>query len=164
MTPSHFKTHAIFYAVAVSIVLGLFRLTSAYGEANLQAPPNINGRYLTSEAPPGCPDATRLVITVQQSGIYLNGALALTQLEPTAEVHRSDHLTLNGRWQEQLTLSGPTNAFVTCNLPAATEVTLQAMAQSSPEASLTGQLNIDSATSWSFTAQRQATPSQQSDH
>lgn len=161
---AHLKTHLIFYGAAVTIVLGLFRLTSAYGEANLQAPPNVNGYYLTTEALPGCPADSRLAITVQQSGIYLNGALSLASLESASNSGSTpEQLTLNGRWQQQQArLTGSTAALADCQIPAA-PVTLQGSITETPPA-FTGQLVLNATPPWQFTANRQAQPTETLDH
>lgn len=181
---THLKNHLIFYAVAVSSVLGLFRLTSAYGEANLNAPRNISGRYLTESAPPGCPPDLRLALTVQQSGTYLNGALSLEP--PQAAVSEASPLppsqfTLNGRWQQQVQLAGSTTAFADCQIPAV-PVTLQgsiseaaspdkttALDQSNlpdqpAHLTLTGELLFDQASPWQFVAKRQTVTSRKTEH
>jgi hypothetical protein len=165
---SHVKNHLIFYIVGVAIVLGLFQLTSAYGEANLKAPPNLNGRYLSAAAPPGCPTDRQFALTIQQSGIYLNGAIELAQAADQAPVPlRPEQFTLIGRWQQQVTLSGSTPALAGCGAPASTvglQATFQPPAASPAAAALVGQLNLDSAQPWSFTAVRQADPAKQSAH
>ena len=168
---SHFKNHLIFYVVAVTTVLGLFQLTSAYGETHLQAPPNLNGRYLSTSAPPGCPTDRRLAITIQQSGIYLNGAAELAQATEKAptEPIQPEQLTLIGHWrQQQVKLAGYSPALSGCS-PANSTVNLAASFQppaSSPatEAALVGQLNLSNTQPWSFTAVQQAAITRQSDH
>ncbi|QFS47250.1 hypothetical protein GXM_04740 [Nostoc sphaeroides CCNUC1] len=43
---NHFNLKSlIFYGVAISSVLVLFKTVTVYGENNLKAPPAINGRY-----------------------------------------------------------------------------------------------------------------------
>ena len=117
--PSHSK-HILFYVTVIAAVLVLFQVVSAYGEANLKAPPNLNGRYLSASAPPGCPEGDRLVLTLQQSGIYVNGTLALeaaslAQNPQNTEATSEEKSSLTGLWkQEQLSLSGETNALTTC--------------------------------------------------
>lgn len=166
----------------IGSVLILFRFTSAYGEKNLKAPPDVNGRYVLTEAPPGCPDSTQLVLTILQSGVYLHGAMhveeAGTEVKADAEV---DKPTLDGHWQNsQVALSGPTAAFATCtaanstpaNSPAADsaaaeDVNIQGkVASSTPDApaTLTGEMTIAGGQPWQFSAERQATAKKSSDH
>ena len=171
---SHVKNHLIFYIVAVAIVLGLFQLTSAYGEANLKAPPNLNGRYLSVAAPPGCPTDRQFALTIQQSGIFLNGAIELAQVaDPMpAKPLQPEQFTLIGRWQQQVTLSGSTLALADCGIASidSIQATFQppvASSIASPIASpaaLTGQLNLNSGQPWRFTAIRQADLAKQNAH
>lgn len=176
----HFKNHLLFYVVAIATVLSLFQLTSAYGEANLEAPPNLNGRYLSATAPPGCPSDRQFVLTIQQSGIYLNGAIELVQAAQAGQAPpaplQPEQLRLIGHWrQQQLNLSGPSPALATCASPAspalpASPIDIQATFQPPPSpstgnhtaaAAITGQINFGSAQPWDFTAVRQAAPTQQ---
>ena len=74
---SHFNFKSLtFYGVAIGFVLILFNLVTRYGEANLKAPARIDGRYRLSIAQlPDCLKSADPVLTIQQSGIYLNGFL-----------------------------------------------------------------------------------------
>jgi hypothetical protein len=165
-TRSHLKNHLIFYAVAVLTVLGLFQLTSAYGEAHLTAPPNLNGDYLSATAPPGCPANSRLRIAIQQSGIFLNGAVELAQTEALDPI-QATALTLTGHWRQQLELTGKAPTLESCGLAdGGHQVHLTAAFQpaSSSPASLVGQLNLGNSQSWSFTAIQQTAAAQQKSH
>lgn len=173
---SHLKTHLIFYAIAVSTVLGLFHLTSSYGEAHLKAPPNLNGRYITDAAFPGCPEESRLAVEIQQSGLYLNAALELTTATATSAEPLPEQLTLKGDWEEQqINLTGPTSALATCpnfangaNLvPIQIQATHQPSAASAP-ATLTGQMTLTSVSNQiqplTFTAIQQANAAKKQEH
>ena len=171
---SHFKNYLAFYVVTVATVLGLFQFTAAYGEAHLKAPLNLNGRYSSESAPAGCP-ASQFAIIIQQSGIYLNGAIELAQpaAQPAAKPTQPAQFTLIGRWQQgkqQVNLAGPGPALAICSAMAtAPTVDLQATFQPpapSPaaEAALVGQITLNSAQPWSFTAVRQVASAQQSAH
>ncbi|NJO39462.1 MAG: hypothetical protein HC769_09050 [Cyanobacteria bacterium CRU_2_1] len=165
----HFKPKSLlFYGTMITTVVILFRITSAYGEANLKAPPNLNGRYISTEAPPGCPASTRLTLDMQQSGIYVNGILRLedssSELTTSSrEMSAQERPTLTGQWkQPQIVLSGETDAFVVCQANSASDasslVNIQGQIQLSNdqflESTFTGQLTLDG-TPWQFTAQRQ---------
>jgi len=166
-----FKNYLIFYIVTMATVLGLFQLTSAYGETHLKAPPNLNGRYLSTSAPPGCPTDRRLALTIQQSGIYLNGAAELAQATekvPTEPI-QPEQLTLIGHWrQQQVTLAGHSPALPVCGTTASTvnvEASFQPPATNpATEAALVGQLNLSNTQPWSFTAVRQVAVTRQSTH
>jgi hypothetical protein len=154
------RTNLIFYTATLLTVLGLFQLTTAYGEANLEAPPNLNGRYLTDAAAPGCPPDSRLALTIQQSGRYLNAALELVNPNQQATAPSPKALSLQGHWRQQIQLTGAAPALATCQQP--TDLALQAMFQpaSSPTnsltpAHLTGQIQLNGQ-NWPFTAQQQA--------
>lgn len=146
----------LFYGGTLAIVILLFRSVTAYGEANLSTPPTLNEHYLSTTTPPGC-EPNRFRLTIQQSGIYLNGAIHLqSESETTAKVSRGpERLTLIGRWQEQLILNGRTSAFATCSfslIDPKQPITLQATLN--PDQSLTGQIRQANAV-WQFTAQPQ---------
>ena len=165
---SHSK-HVLFYVAIIGSVLILFQVVSTYGEANLTAPPNLNGRYLSASAPPGCPEGEQWVLTIQQSGIYLNGSVELksadaAQSAQSAETPSEEKPSLTGLWQPpRLNLSGETDALSACTaggLPSktASAIALQGQVDS---ATLTGQLTYRNAQSsdlqtWQFTAQHQS--------
>ncbi|MFM7426994.1 MAG: hypothetical protein ACKO7W_18685 [Elainella sp.] len=156
------RTHLLFYAIAVSTVLGLFQLTTAYGEANLKAPPNLNGRYLTDATAPGCPSDSRLVLTIQQSGRYLNAALELASANQT-QTPPPQAFGLRGNWRQQISLAGSAPALAACQQP--TDLTLEANVQAnSPDSPrLTGQMQLNNQP-WPFTAQQQAVAAPQISH
>lgn len=170
---SHFHPKTLlFYGTMIGSVLILFRITAAYGEKNLKAPPAVDGRYVSTEAPPGCPDSTRLALTILQSGVYLHGAMHVEEIGAETEAKTTpDKPTLDGRWQNsQIALSGPTNAFATCtaaNSEAKGEVNIQGQIASSASdapATLTGQMTIAGGQPWQFSAERQAAAKKSSDH
>jgi hypothetical protein len=89
----------ILYSCLVLPVVGLFSAVTAYGSANLRAPRKIDGRYLLDQAAlPECMQSTAIALTIQQSGIYLNGSLlpidASEQIAQIAEERPS----LTGQW------------------------------------------------------------------
>ncbi|MBD3883819.1 hypothetical protein IFO70_18815 [Phormidium tenue FACHB-886] len=160
----------LFYVVAIGSVLTLFQVISAYGERYLNAPANINGRYVSTAAPPGCRADDRLVLDIQQSGIYLNGSLLLQADTPPPAVEASseNQLPLTGELQQgQVTLMGKTDAFAACaasprDSHAASEAataTLRGQVAAQPEGLFAGQLSLDNgAQPWQFQAQRQTQP------
>lgn len=159
----------LFYSVTLLAVLLLFRWTTAYGEANLQAPPNINGRYVTTEPPPGCPADRRLMMTIQQSGIYLNGALTLVNATADTTSSTPEQLTFIGRWQPQLSLTGRTQALATCRLddsalPATWKATIVPQPDGALANPIVGELLLEGMPPWQFTAQHQPIRSQSSSH
>lgn len=161
-----------FYGSTLVLVLLLFRWITTYGEANLQAPPNLSGRYMSTTVPPGCPADYQLVLTLEQSGIYLNGDLALEQGQQT--VRSAAHApTLKGRWQKgQIALTGRTSAFATCSTSTDrrnNRVTVQGnlthpSAGDTAEPMFTGQLTLPDAQVWTWAALRQPATERSSDH
>lgn len=106
---SHFSLHSlVFYAVAIGSVLLLFSVVSSYGETVLKAPRLIKGRYtLTAEALPGCLQGQPLDLLIQQSGIYLAGALVRRDAPQQTLQTADEHPSLMGRWDNQtLVLQG----------------------------------------------------------
>ena len=173
MSRSSRSKHLLFYVGVIGIVLVLFQGVTAYGEANLKAPPNLNGRYLSTSPPPGCPEGDRLVLTLQQSGIYVNGFMTLESVKDSQNAQSGDATSeekpsLTGLWKpEQLSLSGQTNALKTCavgSLPGVTGAAIALQGQVT-NTTFTGQLSYESQARngqagnlepWQFTAERQA--------
>jgi hypothetical protein len=167
--------HAAFYGGMVLFVVVLLQAVTAYGERNLKAQPNISGRYVSTTAPPGCPDRDRLVLDVQQSGIYLNVFLMMQQadsIQPT-ETNSEKHPTFTGTWQHpQVSLAGKTDVFAGCTTATAPGTaaiaTLQGEVTAQPEGQFVGQLKLDNGAlgnePWQFQAQKQAKPKAEAGH
>ncbi|MCU0524242.1 MAG: hypothetical protein MUF72_05405 [Elainella sp. Prado103] len=154
-----------FYGGTLAIVIILFRAVTAYGEANLTLPPTLNPVYLSTGSPPGCSNQSRLRLNIQQSGIYLNGALSVQpESDPTSNpALRTERMTLIGRWQidrwqidrwqNEINLTGRTTAFVDCSvswIDPHQPVTVQTILH--PDKSLSGQIQ-QANFSWQFQAQ-----------
>lgn len=108
---SHFSPKSLlFYGTMIGSVTILFRVVSAYGEANLSAPPNVGGYYLSEQPLPGCPDSTQTAILIQQSGVYLRGTASVVESAESSEsqaLSTHDELMLGGLWQQDsFSLSG----------------------------------------------------------
>ncbi|MCW5312670.1 hypothetical protein GTQ43_02020 [Nostoc sp. KVJ3] len=144
MNHFNFKSLA-FYGVAIVSVLLLFKTVSVYGENNLKAPPNVNGRYrLTlSENLPKCEKSDTLTLNIQQSGIYLNASvLPANTKTDTDEKHSLAGIFRN----QQLNLSGKVGRSILCNIPRPqndplNSVTIQM--QLVDKGNMTGQLTIN---------------------
>lgn len=106
----------IFYGVAIGSVVILFRLVTWYGTTHLRAPASIYGDYgLTLSPSPPCLQADSLVLTIQQSGTYLNGRLE--GLDPDRSTKRQEDLTfpLKGQWRPPVvTLQGQLSGVDIC--------------------------------------------------
>lgn len=156
---SHFNFKSLtFYGVAIGSVLLLFKVVTAYGEKNLQAPPVINGRYrLTlAENLPNCETSSPLLLNIQQSGIYLNASL----LPANANADTEKQHSLTGLFQnQQSSLSGKVEGYLLCNTPLAQDdrnklVTIQMKLVD--HGKITGQLNVNGISqSLGFTAMLQ---------
>lgn len=127
---SHFNLKTLtFYGVMIGSVLLLFKGVTAYGE-NLKAPKAIGGTYqLTSSDLPDCLQSERLMLTIEQSGLYIAATLNLEPIKSskpstseTGNLTKSDAIApkpqtikLNGMMQSQpFTLSGKTAQLGNC--------------------------------------------------
>ena len=143
---NHFNFKSlIFYGVAISSVLLLFKTVTIYGENNLKAPPLVNGRYrLTlAENLPNCEKSDTLTLNIQQSGIYLNASV----LSANASANTDEKHSLAGILKnQQLNLSGKVGKSILCNIPhpqndPLNSVTIQM--QLVDKGNMTGQLTIN---------------------
>lgn len=115
---SHFNLKSLtFYGVAISSVVILFKVVTAYGEANLKAPLAIGGSYrINAQTLPGCLKSDALVLTIKQSGIYLNGSLLPAKSNPQLEKIAEEKPSLTGQLNyPQLNLSGSIPLVSSCN-------------------------------------------------
>lgn len=146
-----------FYGIAIGSVLLLFNRVTAYGNANLKAPAQIDGRYLlvAQELPP-CLRATPLVLTLEQSGTYIAGlltagnnkAIATSEEKPglTGRFGEMGNLTLIGSAQDELCLAQGGQVKIIGTIS---------------HSRFNGQIQVGAGTQWSqFTAQRQAVAKQ----
>ncbi|MEG4200342.1 hypothetical protein [Microcoleus sp. Pol12A5] len=157
-----------FYGIAIGLVSLLFKVVTAYGEANLKAPPAIAGNYrFDPKSLPECLKSDVLVLTIEQSGVYLSGNLrsgSREGREKTAEERPS----LFGKWETQgLNLSGAVANLAGCSDSTATgqnsSVKMRAIVE---QDSLKGKISLtDKAAASDFMAQREAaTKPQKQEH
>lgn len=160
---THFNVKSLtFYSVAIAAVLILFKTVTTYGEANIKAPPTIDGKYRLVLSPNAdCPKPEPLLLTIQQSGIYVTGFLL--PLKTNAKEVRSaeKNPALTGRLQnQQLSLSGIAdvtrcNSYNAATPSASTLIKLSTQIQPA----LQGQIMLSNiATPFTFTAIKE-TPS-----
>lgn len=107
---SHFSAKSLtFYGVAITSVLALFKVVSAYGESNLSAAPEVGGVYQITQSQnlPDCLTEQKLNLTIEQSGIYLFGSLAV----PSKSTDKDQmEVPLSGDFKEQqIIMSGKGN-------------------------------------------------------
>jgi len=148
-----------FYGVSIAFVAVLFKIVTAYGETNLKAPPAIAGHYrFEPKSLPECLKSDVLVLTIEQSGVYLSGNLrsgSREGREKTAEEKPS----LFGKWETQgLNLSGAVPNLAGCSDSTATgqnsSVKMRGIVE---QESLKGKISLtDKAAATDFTAEREA--------
>ncbi len=113
----HFNWKSLtFYGGAIGVVVVLFSLTTSYGETALKAPTKVAGRYrLEGPNLPGCLQPDPLVLTLQQSGIYLSGSLLTAADSGDKGTAAKKQPSLHGSWNNhQLELSGPLSHLDRC--------------------------------------------------
>lgn len=151
MKQFHAKSIA-FYLLTILFVVLLFRLVSHYGE-QLQAPVNVNGRYISDRALPGC--SAPFAVELQQSGIYLNGQIVEAA---STESSSEERPLLSGLLQsQQLVMEG--TAAIEC--AAAAPVQLQGSIR---DAVLQGSVQLGDREPLQFVAQRAAATPAASQH
>lgn len=174
----HFSVKSLlFYGTMIGGVVILFRVVSWYGETNLKAPPNVAGNYLSKQPLPGCPESTRFVLTIQQSGIYLYGGLQLVEASQASTPQNTtaspqEDLPLRGLFAQQISLTGSTRLPATCALADATigsrtqtasrqiPITVQGQISGAKTTTLVGKMTLGSLDLPEFTAIREQSNSQ----
>ncbi len=97
-----------FYAIAIGSVTVLFKVVTVYGEASLKAAPAINGDYrFDTTNLPECMKSDALILTIEQSGVYLSGNLKSDNQPVDGKNPTLEKPPLAGKWENQgLSLSG----------------------------------------------------------
>ncbi|MEG3987781.1 hypothetical protein QUA13_11635 [Microcoleus sp. S28C3] len=149
-----------FYGVSIAFVAVLFKIVSAYGETNLKAAPAIGGSYrFDAQSLPECLKSDSLVLTIEQSGVYLSGNLRSGSSEGDRVKTGEEKASLVGKWETQgLSLSGAVPNLTGCSDSTATgqnsSVKLRGIVD---KETLKGKISLtDKAAATDFTAQRQA--------
>ena len=154
-----------FYGVAIGSVAVLFKVVSAYGETNLKAAPAIAGSYrFDAQSLPECLKSDFLVLTIEQSGVYLSGNLRSGSSEADREKIAEERPPLHGKWETQgLSLSGVVPNLAGCSDSTATGLNSSAKMRGIVEGeSLKGKISLtDKAGATDFTAQKEAPPKPQ---
>jgi len=148
-----------FYGIAIGSVSLLFKVVTAYGETNLKAPPAIAGSYrFDAKNLPECLKSDALVLTIEQSGVYLSGNLRSGNSEVDREKIAEEKPSLVGKWENQgLSLSGAVPNLAGCSDSRAigknSSVKLRGIVDGE---SLKGKISLtDRAAATDFTAQRE---------
>jgi hypothetical protein len=154
-----------FYGVAIGSVALLFKVVSAYGETNLKAAPAIAGNYrFDAKSLPECLKSDSLVLTIEQSGVYLSGNLRSGSSEADSEKIAEEPPSLHGKWETQgLSLSGAVPNLTGCSDSTATGQNSSVRMRGIVEGeSLKGKISLtDKAGATDFTAQKEAAPKPQ---
>ncbi|MEG4593187.1 hypothetical protein QUB00_15435 [Microcoleus sp. F8_C2] len=155
-----------FYGIAIGSVSLLFKVVTAYGEANLKAAPAIAGTYrFDPKSLPDCLKSDVLVLTIEQSGVYLSGNLRSGSSEGR-EKTAQEKPYLFGKWETQgLNLSGAVPNLAGCSDSTAigqnSSVRMRGIVE---QGSLKGKISLtDKAAATDFTAQREAAVQPQKD-
>ena len=157
---SHFSLKSLtFYGVAISLVVVLFKVVSAWGETNLKAPPAIGGSYkINAQKLPGCLKSDALVLDIKQSGIYLFGSLLSAKTDVQKATVAEEKPSLNGHYSNQkLSLEGSVPWITKCNKADGSGGTLSVKIQGVVKGkTLTGQIALSSKSAAAqFTAQQE---------
>jgi hypothetical protein len=154
-----------FYGVAIGSVALLFKVVSAYGETNLKAAPAIGGSYrFDAQSLPECLKSDFLLLTIEQSGVYLSGNLRSGSSEADREKIAEETPPLHGKWENQgLSLSGAVPNLAGCSDSTATGQNSSVKMRGIVEGeSLKGKISLtDKAGATDFTAQKEAPPKPQ---
>ncbi|MBE9227283.1 hypothetical protein IQ264_17800 [Phormidium sp. LEGE 05292] len=117
---SHLSVKSLaFYGSAIALVVLLFKAVTTYG-TTMKAPPPIDGRYrITTQNLPGCLNSEKLLLTIQQSGVYLNGSLISVKTAEELAKTVEEKPSLTGKWNAQnqtqpLYLTGSLNEIKEC--------------------------------------------------
>ncbi|MFS8120628.1 MAG: hypothetical protein ACMG55_19390 [Microcoleus sp.] len=148
-----------FYGISLAIVAVLFKVVTAYGETNLKAPPALTGSYrFDANSLPECLKSDALVLTIEQSGVYLSGNLRSGTSDGDRQKTAEEKPALFGKWENQgLSLSGAVPNLAGCSESTATgensSVKLRGIVE---KERLTGKISLkDGAAATDFTAQRE---------
>lgn len=143
----------MFYGGTIAFVIALFSIATNYGEANLKAQPKISGRYKISATDlPGCLKSKTLILSIEQSGIYLNGSLLESDHSTQEQTASRKKPSLTGTFrQSDLELSGSAAQIQGCENSAI--VLSSTIAQNT----LNGRLSLNNA-AVNFVAQRKDSP------
>lgn len=124
---SHFNFKSLaFYGIAIILVVALFDIVTAYGEKNLKAPAAIDGSYpLSFTQVPACLKSNPLVLTIQQSGTYLNASLlpTTTNSKPASAAAKKPSLTGQMK-NQQVSITGSAPAKI-CHTAPTSRISIQ---------------------------------------
>lgn len=154
-----------FYGITIGLVALLFKVVSAYGETNLKAAPAIGGSYrFDAKSLPECLTSDSLVLTIEQSGVYLSANLRSGSSEADRKKRAEETPSLHGKWETQgLSLLGAVPNLASCSDSTATGHNSFVKMRGIVEGDiLKGKISLtDKAVATDFTAQKEAPPKPQ---
>jgi hypothetical protein len=163
---SHFNIKSLaFYGIAIGFVTVLFKVVTAYGETNLKAAPAIAGDYrFDAKNLPECLKSDALVLTIEQSGVYLSGNLKSDNSSVDRKKTAEEKPSLAGKWENQgWSLSGVVPNLTGCgeSTGGASQKSLVKLRGIVEGESLKGKISlVENAAATDFTAQREAVTKQ----
>ncbi|CAN1213428.1 hypothetical protein TUMEXPCC7403_24695 [Tumidithrix helvetica PCC 7403] len=110
-----------FYGFSTAGAIALFVGITNYGEKNLKAAPLLVGTYRIEAANlHGCLKERSLLLSIQQSGVYMSGILEIEERTPNNlpanKTETKSKPSLTGNWQnQQLTLAGTVTKIKECD-------------------------------------------------
>ncbi len=148
-----------FYGITIGSVALLFKVVTAYGETNLKAAPAIAGSYrFDAKNLPKCLKSDDLVLTIEQSGVYLSGNLKSNKSSVDRQKTTPEKPTLAGKWENQgLSLSGAVPNLTGCgeSRGGSSQKTLVKLRGIVEGESLKGKISlVENAVATDFTAER----------
>ncbi len=147
-----------FYGVSIAFVAVLFKVVTAYGEANLKAAPAIAGDYRFDATNfSECLKSDALVLTIEQSGVYLSGNLKSDNKPVDGKTTTPEKPNLAGKWENQgLSLSGVVPNLTGCGKSTGgSQKSLVKLRGIVEGESLKGKISlVENAVATDFTAQR----------
>ncbi len=152
---SHFSLKSLsFYGIAITSVVVLFKIVTAYGNANLKANPPIDGYYpISSENLPDCLKSEALVLNLLQSGIYLNGTLMSGNTNNKPTKSKENNPSLSGKFTNQeITLAGKVPWLSKCQESAKSVVKIQGIIQGD---TIAGTISLSTTPAVEFTATKE---------
>ncbi|HBE19739.1 MAG TPA: hypothetical protein DEG17_13520 [Cyanobacteria bacterium UBA11149] len=115
---SHFSLKSLlFYGTAISSVVVLFKIVTAYGNTNLKANPPIDGYYpISSENLPDCLKSESLGLNLLQSGVYINGTLLSGDTHKKTTTSIENNPSLSGQFiNREISLTGKVPWLTNCD-------------------------------------------------
>lgn len=154
---SHFNWKSLaFYGIAISSVVVLFKVVTAYGETQLKAPLPMGGSYrIDAKNLPGCLKSDSLLLNIKQSGSYLFASLLPANANAQTVTAAAQKPSLSGQLgNQQLDLEGSLPQLKNCHSSAApSTVKIQGTVDKDI---LTGQITLSSnPTATKFTAKQE---------